>query len=344
MRKAVSWMLLLATASLAPCMGAQKRIVAVAHEFPNYVFHLFTLGGIVPDPGYVKAYSPTLAEADRLCLESNKKELAWADGGTGSLTAAFLFLPGYINPRTQGEVEEYLDLLIRAIRTNDPAPMASRYRDRIEKTKAFVPFDLAPYLKSIAPQEPAVARIADIYRRNFPAYDREVWPVERTKIEAVAGKLNPELERRDFISRWEKLTGVGFKTDLYEIVLYTANARGSNANSLGYDRNTFYFAKDPAWMIQFLSHETGTHILIDIFNRLASTGKYPFPVAYKAYETMCEFYNQRFVLAGEKPLYNMSNYDDAKFLSLYNKIFDQNPGIGPADLLPRCLEAYLAMK
>jgi hypothetical protein len=323
-------------------LGApRKKIVIVVHEFPNYVFHLLTLGGIVADPEYAKAYRSTLPEADRLYLESNKKNLEWGNGGLGPFTAAFLFVPGYINPGTRDEVDEYFDLLNRALRNDDPGPIVSKYRGHLDRVRAFIPFDFGPYLHSLVPQKEAVARVSEIFQRNYAAYDRDIWPVERRKIEAVAAKLNPELEARDFIGRWEKLTGLDFKADTYEIVLYTANARGSNANSLAYDRNTFYYGKDPGWMLQFLSHETGTHILIDVMNQVASTGKYPFPVAYKAYETMCEFYNTRFVLAGEKPLYDMKNYDDAKFLSIYGEIFDLNRGIKPADLLVRGIDAYL---
>src|SRR5512142_270008 len=86
-----------------------KKIVLVAHEFPNYVFHLLTLGGVVPDPEYVRRYGSTLPEADRLYLESNRKNLAWADGGMGALAPAFLFGPAYINPRTRDNVDEYFD-------------------------------------------------------------------------------------------------------------------------------------------------------------------------------------------------------------------------------------------
>ncbi len=338
-----SLVVVLAASLLLVGVGAPaKKIVLVAHEFPNYVFHLLTLGGVVPDPDYVRRYGSTLPEADRLYLESNRKNLAWADGGMGPLAPAFLFVPAYINPQNRDEIDEYFDLLNRALRSDQPEPIVSRYRDHLDKVKSLVPFDFGPYLHSLLPHREAVARISDIFQRNYPAYDRDVWPVERRKIEAVAAKLNPELQARDFIGRWEKLTGIEFKADRYEIVLYTANARGSNANSLSYDRNTFYYARDPGRMIQFVSHETGTHILIDVMNRVASTGKYPYPLAYKAYETMCEFYNKRFVLAGEPSLYDMKNYDDEKFLAIYDRIVDANPGIKPDELLVRGLEAYLA--
>jgi hypothetical protein len=345
MSKTAVLMIAFAVSGLLNCISAPpKQIVAVVHEFPNYVFHLFTLGGVVPDPEYVKAYSSTLPEPDRLYLEANRKELAWADGGTGSLTPAFLFLPGYINPLTQAEVDEYFELLNQAVRTNDPAPVTEKYKDQIERTKALVPFDFSSYVHSLAERRETVSRISEIFRTNYAAYDRDIWPTERKKIEAVASKLNPELRARDFIRRWEELTGIAFKSDAYEIVLYTANSRGSNANSLAYDRNTFYYAKDPQWMLQFLSHEAGTHILIDVMNQAVSTRKYPFPVAYKAYETMCEFYNRRFILAGEKPLYDMKNYDDAKFLSIYGKIFEENPRIKPSELLMRGIETYTAVE
>jgi hypothetical protein len=111
------------------CLRAPaKNIVIVVHEFPNYVFHLFTLGGVVPDPDYVKQYSQTLPEADRLYLESNKQNLEWAGGGMGALTPAFLFVPAYINPPTRDKVDEYFELLNRALRSDDPAPIVSRYR------------------------------------------------------------------------------------------------------------------------------------------------------------------------------------------------------------------------
>lgn len=37
-----------------------KKFVAVVEEFPNYLFHVLTVGEVVPDPEYVAAYASSI--------------------------------------------------------------------------------------------------------------------------------------------------------------------------------------------------------------------------------------------------------------------------------------------
>ncbi|MTI62180.1 MAG: hypothetical protein FH762_19715 [Firmicutes bacterium] len=132
-----------------------------------------------------------------------------------------------------------------------------------------------------------------------------------------------------------------FKTDNYKIILCAANqGGGSNANSLGYDRNVFYYDNDLDYMIQFISHETGTHILIDKFNSIMGSGEYDFRVAYSAYESLCKFYNKEIIFNNTKILYNMKEYDEKIFFHIYAQIYNKNPEIKIKDLLKKGINLY----
>ncbi|HBE80847.1 MAG TPA: hypothetical protein DDW65_24135 [Firmicutes bacterium] len=73
---------------------SKKEIKAVVEEFPNYIFHLQTLGGIVPaDSEYISLYKDSMSKKDQIYLNEHRSLLNWGDGSTGPLTVFLCFYP-----------------------------------------------------------------------------------------------------------------------------------------------------------------------------------------------------------------------------------------------------------
>lgn len=313
----------------------------MVEEIPNYIFHLQALGQIIPeDREYLSLYKDSLKN-DQTYLNKYRSLLAWGDGSAGPLTAFFIFIPSYIDFQSQREFNEYFDLLSEALHNKCFRMFIQKYDSYFRSLEImFGPRDIGSDLQSIIQYSDAVTRIGEIYKKNFQTYHRNVWPKEKEKLEKAAAIINHELQQQDLINGWENLTGMKFKTSDYQIVLLTANKRGPNANSLGYDRNTFYYQQDIPEMVQFISHEVGTHLLIDVINQVLQMNRFEYADIYKAFENMAEFYNVKFISKG-MPLYG---YDVEKYYTIYNSIYNANHSITPTHLLIEGLEIYAATK
>lgn len=321
---------------------SRKDVEAVVAEFPNYIFHLLTLGKIVPeDFEYLSFYEGSISEKDQIYLNEHRGLLGWGDGTVGPLTAFFMFIPGYIDFQSQTEFDEYFDLLCRALRDRDFDIFIHKYDAYFSKMELmFGPRDIQADLQGLARYADVVFKLGDIYKRNFQAYHLNVWPKEKEKLEKTANSLNHELQKYDFINHWEQLTRLKFKTDQYQIVLISANKNGPNANSLGYDRNAFYYNLDPPMLLQFISHEVGTHLLIDDFRLVMQMNRFEYRDVYKAFENMAEFYNVKCIFKG-KPLYG---YDIEKYDRIYAALFNSNRNLSPKELMIKGLEIYTAQR
>lgn len=319
---------------------ADKQIVATVEEFPNYIFHLLSVARIGYDNEYSIMYKDSISEVDKKYLKQNSQYLNFADGFMGPLAKAFVFLPGYLNFKSKKEASEYFTLLNEVIRTANYSKFEERYSNELDKINLFMPFDCRYYLKSICRYEKIVFRIGEIFINNYTYYDKNIWPVEKKKLKVKALELNKKLKELNLISTWEQAVSIPFKTDKYQIILCTANQGGSDANSLGYDRNVFYYDNDLEYMLQFISHETGTHILIDKFNSIMKNNEYNFELVYKAYESLCKYYNERIMFKDTESLYSMKEYDYKIFLQIYSQIYDKNPAIKVEDLLEKGIKKF----
>lgn len=111
-------------------------------------------------------------------------------------------------------------------------------------------------------------------------------------------------------------TGFTWKYPSYEIVLCSALKDGPQANSLGYERNTFYHDYDLGWTTDFISHEVGTHIMMKIMVAEAALGKHEY---------------------GMSPQYHCE-----EFRAVYEEVSAREPGVTPARLLSEGLYAFKA--
>ncbi len=327
-----------------------KTIRATVEIGPNYLFHLVAVARAGFESDYADRYRESVRPADLRLLEECRSRLAWADGHTGDLTEPALFLPAYLGLDSAAAFGEYFTLVSDAARSGDCRAFLERYAGRLAHTADWVQtVDTAwvGRLASAPGSAEGLGRLGTIFAVNFPAYEERVWPVERGDIESAAAKLNGYLAGLDLIGRWEDLTGLSFRADVYEIILVSAIKDGPNANSVGHDRNVFYSGSDFGWLTQFVSHETGTHILIgmlkEFLHRAArdtaggepgctEAAAYPFDLVYRAYENLARFYNS--LILGTRGLYGMpDHYRSREFEAVYRRLHERNPRLSPREML-----------
>ena len=132
------------------------------------------------------------------------------------------------------------------------------------------------------------------------------------------------------------MLGLTFVSDRYEIVLCYANRNGPDYNSLGYCGNLCYFDKPLERTWQFVSHEVGTHLMIDTLLKVSREPGVNFRKLYAAFETLAMFYNRR-LLGLTELAYEIPQFDDRRHLELYSRVYtDQTT---PEQMIRVALEA-----
>ncbi len=320
-----------------------KRVLVTIQKGPNYVFHLAALAGAGFRSEYTDAYRHTVSPEDLETLTKYSSRINFGFGSDhgGDLAGLLVFEPAYLNMESVREVREYFDLLDQAFRTGDYSDFLDRYRVAHAELKDFMFHVDKCWLKGFEASAAAIRELGQVYVRSFYTYDMKVYPLEAAKMAGTASKLNQFFRERDIIGKWEEVTGFTWKYPGYEIILCSALKGGPNANSLGYQKNTFYYGYDFDWTTDFISHEVGTHILISVMNEVNSSKAYDQYLVYRAYEDLARFYN--FKVLGRDTLYGIGpQYHCDEFQAIYSEIAVNEPGISPAALLAKGIETFRA--
>lgn len=315
-----------------------KKEIRVKYEiFTNYNSHLIGVAKIGFNSDYSKDYKHTINSEDFKFLQDNKSLLKWGDGKTSPLTNIFIFFPNYINLKSRSEISNYFNLLNDSVKSKSFDNFKKVYQSYISNLQNWFELDLNPTLFSYKNE---IQKLSEIYINNYDRFVEEVWPIEKAKIQGKVQILSSRLSKLNFIELWENFTNLKFQFNYYDIILSSGIKNGPTANSLGYEKNWFYYNNDTEWLIQFICHETGTHILINLLKQILIDKKdnnfdEDFNIMYQAYENLCSFYNH-FILksAGLKHSYEMRDYDSVRFYKIFDRIFSKNKNIS-AEILYR---------
>lgn len=309
-----------------------KPIVPTVETGPNYVFHLMAAARIGFDSDYAGRYGDTVVPGDLALLRENSQRLSFGAGRGGDLVETLIFLPAYLGLDSPGELAEFFRVLCADVGAGEPAGQLRRYGRRLAGMLDWVSGDdFSARYRWLGGSLDLIRQLGDVYVRNFPAYLKHVWSAEEPPMLEVAEQIAGSVGRRDLIGDWERLTGREFRADRYEIVLCSAIRNGPNANSLGYDRNVFFSGSDPAFLTEFISHETGTHILIDLMKSgFWREAGYPFGLAYEGYENLSKFYNA-FILGRRPATYKVSRADD-RWQEVFARVHAAGRGATPEQL------------
>lgn len=319
--------------------SSEKQIIAVVEKCPNYIFHLMAIAKVGFDGEYANTYKDSVLPEDIACIKEHKNLLSFGPGSGGELVQVMIFFPSYINLKSADAFKEYFSLLDMGFQTSNFQPFFEKYTSYKERLDIWTwnPMFNEEYLKSIIKYRKIITDLGKIYLRNYATYEEKVGDKEKTKLDKVALKINNYFKDKDLISKWEILTGKKFKFNNYYIVLCSAAKNGPDANSLGYDRNVFYHDKLFDHMTQSISHEVGTHILVDEFKEIISMNKFDLNVLYWAYENLAKFYNT-IILKNKNLKYDMPH--DKEYLKIYNELYNKNRDITPKDILVKGIESF----
>jgi hypothetical protein len=329
-------------------MAKLKKVTAVVEEGPNYIFHLMAVARNGFNSDYAETYKDAVPSDDIAFLTQKRELLSFGAGSGGELVDIIIFLPSYFNLETEDSLRDYFRLLESALDSGDFRLFFQKYGSHLEKLKLWLFFEeefygkWQEYLISKNKFRQDIAQIRSLVLRNHSVYDKRVWPVEREKLIVIAREINDYFGSDDYISRWETLTGETFKFNEYQIVLCSAIKNGPNADSLGYDRVVFYHDNPFDKTVQFICHEIGTHILISLLREIYNRDKFDPALVYAAFETLAMYYNT-IVLRKDNLAYNLPDFHEKEFLSIYRDLCHKNPRIGPRDLLINGIEAFLKL-
>lgn len=321
----------------------KKKIIVKSEVFTNYIGHLFGVAKIGFESEYSNRYLHTICENDIKYLSEKSDLLAWSDGPFGELTNIFVFFPAYLNLSSKPEIISYLQILLEAIQERTFEHFIEKYHAPLNRLHDWFEPEFPSELFSCKYE---IKRISEIFIRNFDRFTIDVLPVENEKIMKKARLLNSELSKYDFITLWEELFQLEFKYPQYEIILGCGMKNGPTANSLGYEKNWFSYEGPMDWFVPFISHEVGTHILIDLLKNIlkdekVDSGSGGLSIFYQGYENLCRFYNTMILSrAGIEGTYSLPDYNTDTFFGIYKKIYDTNPKITPEELYRKGIEEY----
>lgn len=316
-----------------------KPLTVTTKQIPNYLWHLLAVGKIGYDSEYADRYGDTVIPEDLKLLKSRKSLLAFAEGEGGELAGLFSALPAWLPLEDEADLKKYFVTLPIALEQRSLQPVADAFpsadwHDRMWAqvlTRDEFPEDTLRLI-------PEAKQLGDIYLRNLDSYAQKVWPGAEAAMQPRIAELQQIFNDDDFIARWESYLGLEFAGDHYEFVLCYANKNGPDFNSLGYCGNLCYYDKPLTRTWQFMSHEIGTHILMDTFIKLADTGDFPHRPLYSAYECLAMFFNLK-LLDVEKLDYEIPQFNSEAHLKFYSGISGE--GLAPEEMIRRAVAAEL---
>ena len=314
-----------------------KKVKGVVEIGVNYLFHLLATARINFDSEYADKYGESVRPEDTSFLRDHREQLSFG-GGSGGELIDILLLPASFGMQSRDEFREYYSLLLRGCDRDDFAEFLNRYASPLEKLRQWAGSADNASLREYVPFRGDIARLGEIVAGNYDAYIGEVWPQELHDLEQAAAMVTETYARFDRIGQWEDITGLTFKFDTYLILMSSAIANGPNANSLGYDRVVFYSDTPTDKMIDFISHEIGTHIFMDDIKSIRDSGKFSWQELYEGFECLAQFYNT--LILGRRDLHYSVNFHVDEHMKIYNELY--RPQIAVREMLEKGIERYLA--
>lgn len=315
--------------------------VCVVEIMPNYIVHLTALAGLPHHSTYAEEFGGTVDVEAAQILRRHAPLLQWGYGTTGDLAPFFVLLPTYLPLADQFELSAYLRTVDGAMRTGDYGEVRGRYHGAHERLRRWL-FDYESFFYSRAgiyrENLRAVRQLVQVYEYSFERYEEQVWSQVELDLDLLADELNGEMWSLELIDTWERLTGVRFADNRYEVLL-TAAPAGTGVTGLGYARSLVAAQADHRQMLGLIVHEVGAHLLIELFreasDRDAASGELDW-ATYAAYEGLAQHYTRQILPGFETEIEN----DVEIFVGIYRQLQDQEPKAGARRLMQRALKEY----
>jgi hypothetical protein len=265
----------------------------------------------------------------------NSAELLSFGGGHGGALVDFVIASPLCAGINSGEeFWEYYCRLDEALESCDYDCFIKSYRLGVQYLSPW--FEVEPGdLETVKIHRQTLLEIGRVFRDNYDVFFKQVWPTEKCKMEPIAKILEERFAGTDVIGQWEALTHITFKRSAFSAVLSSAIANGPNANSFDYDKVVFYHETPLPKLLDLIIHEVGTHILIEPFRSVLSSGQFDRGDIYKAYECLARCFTAKIV--NRSPNYDLSDYGEDFFNPIIERTFVESPNISMEDLLRQLL-------
>jgi hypothetical protein len=304
----------------------------------NYVFHLLAVARVGFDSDYADAHASSVNPEDRAFLAGHRNLLTFGMGSAARLCDYFIWFPSFLGLDTLQEFETYVQLVDAGARSGDFAPLVEHYASPLAALDLWWQQVDAAGLAEWKGDRETIQALGQILLANFERYRADVWPVVQPELARVGERIEDYFKGGDHIDRWERITGLSFKCPDFRAELCAAIKNGPNANSISYERVVFFSGTPFPRLPHLISHEIGTHILIDLLKEERRRDRFAWPDLYAGCETLAKFYNA-LVIEEDDPAYDMGVFQDRKRIEIYRLLYRENPTWSPGELLERGLAA-----
>lgn len=322
-------LLLLAASPLASFgFTNSNKVRFEVHFAPNFISSIYSVGEI----GFKKAPGLTyvdISTSDKETLQQERKLIEFGNGDSGHFTFPAYFLPCYLNVNSADEYKEYVSALKKALLANNFDQFLKRYPVNFEDV--FMKENLSFFTQSkrdwetyTKPRLEQFFKVVDIFAKYASEYEQRFWNEDKHVLLEKANYFNAYFEKQDIIGKWEQLLGKNFNGD-YRIYLCLHNSYGPDANSICFDRNIFCAMKYENRVIDFVSHEVGTHLFFEeafLNDGLKNLRKDNYRVFYAAFESLAMFLNGK--IMGKPVSYSLDNFRAKEFGEIYAKVYQPN--------------------
>lgn len=321
-------------------MEKNSSTSSVLEKGANYIFHLMNVSITGLDSEYASKYNYTVLPEDRNFINENRDLLAFYEGELGDIARAVIFFPACLNLSDKRELEDYFINLNLTLEKEDPAIFIEKYDSGKEKLiNWFSPVN-GSYLKSIVPFKSIIKKLGELYLRNFKKFEESVWEFEKEKLEEVALSLNQTLNESNLLQIWEAVTGERFEYGTFEAIICSGSKNIHITNILGYDRAFFYSGDNQKSLLQIVSHEIGSFVLINVLKKALTAAEFDLNDVRRAFENLVIFYNS-IILGKSHPCYKSGKYFDNVFIEIYNKLYLREYDLKPEKLLNEGIKNYI---
>lgn len=323
----------------------RKQIVITAPFASNYLWHLLVVARIgYKNTEYEEMYKNTIDSADIHYLNQHASYLVFGEGRSGIFTWPLIFLPSYLELESKNDFTRYYQILQNAFTTRNFKEIVSSYPTvkwddpfiKMSSQLFFLSDDEIKELdEEIEKHLPVLNKLTRIILHNISSYEKHVWPIAKQDMEKRLLFLQNYFNSHNYIMLWEEFMNTQFKEEKYYIQLNYASKNGSDANSLSYDKNIFFYDYPIERTIEFISHEVGTHIVFPDFINYSDTCRFDANKLYAAYEVLLMWYNRK-VLNVNNLSYTLQQFNDSKLLKRYDEIYKE--GCTPLYMLENVLK------
>lgn len=228
-----------------------NRIRIEVNRETNYVYHTLSVMKCGYDNEYGRKHRGMYTSGELAAFEKNKTHITVCGGEhCGVLYGLMVSLPAL------GE-----------------RPAAEYYRELIEIGQKIrignVPADIDPEL---IPYTDPIADMAEIMASHYDEYVRNIWPQEKTAIEAYGANVLKIFEDNGFSERAEALVGP-LNSEFFTASLVSSVAGGAEAIDISREKDVFGIGRSVQDTAQFISHEYIIYLLAGALKGMDAFGR-----------------------------------------------------------------------